>query len=276
MNTNEELKTHFAIAEKLNGELTSLNEELRATVRAGVDATKIRRRIETVEADLAETFNRASACEAETKQRVAHKVAQNAAQISSAVSKRISDALTPFHIEDTPMPTIEQHATYVDNAAVYVAAAQAELERANEVHAVAAAEVRALQARIDEAEARRTSITANRLAGKSNQGDAAEFVALGADLEVLHRMFNDADSFADSLAPVEQRAALSQANEALRGAEAEAVFAGLTARVAAIESTLIGAVRALSDAGKVLGHFHLSVSYRSSDELRRLIQLGVL
>ena len=272
------MSAHRAIISDLNRQLGELNTELRAAVRAGIDSAKVRRRIEATQADLAQANARAAYAEEEARQRIADEAAEQGGQIAAAITERLAAAIKPFNFTEDPMtqPIIDAQAAHIQHAANQVAVARAELSRAMDTHHAAQAEVQALQARINDAEARRSAITASRLAGASDPREAAEFVALGADIDVLRGMLADAERIANQLVPTEHSMAVACAEETLRRAEAEAVFAVLTARVRDIEGVLLNSVRALRDAGVQLGHHHLSVSYRAGDDLRRLLMHGAL
>ncbi|WP_155636993.1 hypothetical protein [Burkholderia multivorans] len=273
------MDAHQALVADLNRQLGELGVELRAAVRAGIDTTKIRRRIESVETDIEAAIERAAQAEADAQQRIAEEAAEQGARIAAAVTQRVAAAIEPFNFTEDPsmtQPIVDAQAAHIQHAAHQVAAARAELARATAAHHAAQAEVQALQSRINDAEARRSAITAKRLAGTSDAREAAEFVALGADIDVLRGMLADAERAANQLVPTEQSTAVARAEEALRRAEAEAEFSALTGRVREIEGVLLDAVRALRDAGTQLGHHHLSVSYRAGDDLRRLLTHGVL
>jgi hypothetical protein len=272
-------EAHLAIIADLNRQLEEATAELRASLRAGIDPLRTRHRIQAIEADLTSAVQRAAHAKEEGRQRATEEAMRQGSQLAVEAATRVAEALRPFEFtEDHSMNNfnVDAQAENIRHFANHLALCCAEQERALTAHAAAEAEVKTLQDRISSIESRRAAITKARVAGTYTPHDANEFVALGADAEELHKMLAEAKHSASALLPSEAIAAVARAEEALQSAETEAIFAALTSRARDIEDSLLRTVRALHATGKKLKHHHHSVSYRSNDELRKLISYGVV
>jgi len=270
---------HQGIVADLNLQLEEATAELRASLRAGVDPLQIRRRIKTIETDLDAAIQRAAQADGGERERTNEAAMEQGAQLAVEAAARVAEALQPLNFtEDQSVnhSAVDAQMENIQHATNQLALCRAELTCALAAHAAAEAEVKTLQGRISDIDARRKAITDARLAGKNDPLETNEFVVLGADADELRKMLDEAKRTASALMPSEAIAAVARAEAALQSAEDEAVFTVLTARVRNIETSLLATVRALHDAGKKLGNHHHSVSYTACEELRRLISYGVV
>ncbi|MBY0576353.1 MAG: hypothetical protein K2P67_07150 [Gallionellaceae bacterium] len=124
---------------------------------------------------------------------------------------------------------------------------------------------------------RLSEITQARVAGTATGQEADEFVLLTADADLLAHMQTDAHATVqDIYATVNDRQNELQAeekNHALEQAGAE--FMALSDKTREIESMLMQAISATHSAGKKLGHYLLSQSWRPSEKLDRAMRYGV-
>jgi len=270
-------QAHQVVVSDLNRQLEDANAELRASLRVGIAPLDIRRRIKIIESELGTAAQRMAQKLDDDRQRLNDVATQEGERLTAEITSRVAEALEPFNFTtDNSMthPCLDVQTDDIRYAAHDLARCRAELSRAVEAHDVAAAEVQTLQARISVIESIRADITAARLRGAIDPQEANEFVALGADAEVLRQMLAETQHIASELVPSKHRAAVTRAEEELKRVETQAVFTALTARVSGVENALLDAVRALRDTGVALGHRHLSYSYRPGEGLRRLVLHG--
>ncbi len=163
-----------------------------------------------------------------------------------------------------------------DALALAVARAKSKLDAATEIHAAAVARIQQIAARVTETEQRRQEITASRLDGKSNSGEAAELHALSLDAEALARLHVAAQAEADNLAPSVEaaRTALAAAESKWQRNVDEATHAALLAVTREHESALLKVVEATVAAGKKLGHTRPRQSWMPTDRLARCVING--
>jgi len=130
----------------------------------------------------------------------------------------------------------------IDHLIQLVAAAHVAEAEANAAHANDAAEVDRLAARVEQCQARKSAITARRLAGQSTPEEAAEFAALGGDLDVLADLLGQARASANASRPDAARAALARAEAELQQAREQAAFDAVVERAREIERVYIAAL----------------------------------
>lgn len=166
------------------------------------------------------------------------------------------------------------HETAARLATVKLRAAEAEqaLEEAQ-------AKADALASKIANARARQQAITTARLEGEGTDGEAAEFVALGGDIEVLTGMHEEASAALQSLG----RTALAANNDvltltqSLERAAAEAKYQAIAARTAEIEALLCKSIALQFEAGQAIGRGPLiSNSWRMTASLDRIVRVNAL
>lgn len=133
-----------------------------------------------------------------------------------------------------------------------------------------------IRQRIADCEQRQRDISAQRLEGEAGPETAAEYAALGGDIETLRGMLAEAEASARNLEPVGARNQLALAERNAERELAHAEFEALTATSAKLEAALLDCIRRLHEIGKArLGHVGLSQSWRSTEELRRVMHYGV-
>lgn len=134
-----------------------------------------------------------------------------------------------------------------------VAEARQQLDEANAAHAEAAAEVNRLKGRIEQCQAHQSEITRKRLDGEIDPSEAAEFAALGGDINVLLELLADANLKATATNPVEARNRLARAEDELRRHVAEAEFQAVVQHAREVEMAYITCLNAVWDAAKQRG-----------------------
>ena len=145
------------------------------------------------------------------------------------------------------------------------------LAEAKQRHEAAQAEADALSKQITTSEQRREAITAARLRGAATTDEAAEYVALGGDLEVLREMHAEAVAAAAKLAPTLETQQVAQAEKDLRQHVNEASYEALVNRTREIEALLIKSLAATFTAGKALGKRTVGDSFSFMPALRSAI-----
>lgn len=156
-----------------------------------------------------------------------------------------------------------------------LAEARRNFAAADAVHQAHLAKVRSIQDRIQVAKAKQSAITNRRVAGTDSPDDAAEFAALGADLELLKEMLTEAQAAASAKAPDHERNLLSQA-ETLHQREQDAVnYEALLQSCQKLDQALCDCIAQTAAFGRKIGHVSLSQSWRPSDTLHRAISYGV-
>jgi chromosome segregation ATPase len=156
-----------------------------------------------------------------------------------------------------------------------IAEAQRIYDAAEAEHAEAMSKVRKIAERIEDCQQRQRAITQQRLEGEAHPGTAAEFAALGADIETLSIMLSAAQQAADAVRPDEARRQLMFAQQQHARDLVRAEFDALTAVAAKLDGALCRCVAELHRRGKQMGHVQLSQSWRPSSALDRCMRLGV-
>lgn len=141
-------------------------------------------------------------------------------------------------------------------------------------HLAAAEKAGAIQSRIAAAQLRQSEITTARINGTSSPAEAAEFAALGGDVEALQKMLTaaqaasasllaDHHAAADNLRIVEQQHAIEQTR---------ATFDALKSRAEMLEAAFCGCVAELHGHGQKLGNVSLVMSFRPTQRLANIVQ----
>ena len=135
----------------------------------------------------------------------------------------------------------------------------------------------AIAKRIADIAAQKNAITAARLEGEATKEQAAEYAALQGDHESLTEMLKDAQCAVEqTVEPLTQaRDALSRAQTEHAKAQAVIAFEALSQKTTQIEAMLTKAIAATHKAGRAIGHFQLSQSWKPSEPLYRACHLGV-
>ncbi len=135
-----------------------------------------------------------------------------------------------------------------------------------------------IDARIADIAKRMNAISQRRIAGTSNDQEAAEFAALGGDSQLLTQMLAAAKA-ETKLAGDKVRGAVAwygDAQNAHMRQQAELEYNALQLRTKEIEAVFVRAIGATARAGKAIGHHSLSQSFKISETLHRAINLGVI
>lgn len=159
-----------------------------------------------------------------------------------------------------------------------IARARLELEAAQHEQAQAQAELETIETRLQDSQQRQANITAARMAGTSKEGDAAEFMALGGDIDYLAKMRTEA---AQTVARL--RGITVSKNELLQRAEFELKHhietvnhAVLSEKTRQIEALYIQSLRMTVEAGKVIGHHNVRESFTVSETIREVVKFNSL
>ncbi len=145
------------------------------------------------------------------------------------------------------------------------------LAEAAQRHETALADADVIRNRISSSEQRREAITAARLSGSANAEDAAEFVALGGDIEVLREMHAEAKAAALKLDPVTERQQVTQAEKDLREHVNTVSYEVLVNRTREIEALLLKSLSATFTAGKAVGKRTVGDAFSFAPALRSVI-----
>lgn len=124
---------------------------------------------------------------------------------------------------------------------------------------------------------RLSEITQARVAGTASGQDADEFVLLTADADLLGNMLAEAQLTAQELqATADARLSELQNEEKNHAIEQAGIeFAALSMKTREIEAIFVQAIGATHTAGRKLGHYVLSQSWRPSEKLDRAMRYGV-
>lgn len=124
---------------------------------------------------------------------------------------------------------------------------------------------------------RLSEITQARVAGTASGQDADEFVLLTADADLLGNMLAEAQLTAQELgATADARLSELQNEEKNHALEQAGIeFAALSMKTREIEAIFVQAIAATHTAGRKLGHYVLSQSWRPSEKLDRAMRYGV-
>lgn len=144
-------------------------------------------------------------------------------------------------------------------------------------HQAASDKAQAITDRLASIRTRQQAITESRLAGTSNDQEAAEYAALTGDAELLGKM------------QIEAQAAIKTATDQAHGAyvwytdakrahdreQAGIEYEALRAKTAEIEALFVRAIAATHAAGRGVGHHTLGQSWQPSQPLHRAVHYGV-
>lgn len=157
-----------------------------------------------------------------------------------------------------------------------LAQARADLAAAEAAHIDALAKVGQIEQRITDCQHRRQQITTTRLEGEASPAEAAEFHALGGDLETLQAMLTRARQEADALRPDAARNQLALAQQQADRELAQAEMNALSQKAAQLDAALCRCIGLIYAIGKQrFGHVAVSQSWRPSSDLDRCLRLGV-
>lgn len=149
--------------------------------------------------------------------------------------------------------------------------ARLKLAEAKTRHDAAQADAVAIAQRITDLTQRQQAITQSRIAGTAKPEDAAEFVAINGDLDVLREMNSEAKAAAAKLEPVLERQQVAQAEQDLRQYVNEASYEALQDRTREIEALFLKSLAATYAAGKAMGKRTVGDAYSFAPALRSCI-----
>lgn len=136
-----------------------------------------------------------------------------------------------------------------------------------------------LQKRIDDLESEREGIIAKRAKDSIALPDDTvghRLALINADLEGLRPLLAKAEDEAESLDTTPSLQRLVAAQQSWAHHQAEVQFEGLHACAKSIEASFLNVIVAINDTGKKLGRQHLSMNWRPSLDILRLVQYGAL
>ncbi len=147
----------------------------------------------------------------------------------------------------------------------------------NDAHREANDRLSEISERLGSIRNRLSEITQARVAGTATGQDADEFVLLTADADLLGHMLIEAQHTAQELQAAAnarlRELETEEKNHALEQAGIE--FAALSMKTREIEAIFVQAIAATHTAGRRLGHYVLSQSWRPSEKLDRAMRYGV-
>lgn len=161
-----------------------------------------------------------------------------------------------------------------------VARAETAFSEATARHDQATTRARNIRARITDLESERTQIIADRTAETDtalpDDAAGARLALINADLEGLRALHSEAERTAEALNPEQAAHTLKMAQDAWERNKLEAEFHELRRKSEETEKVLVLLVAQIADTGRKLGHTHLSMSWKATDSLHRLMHYGAL
>lgn len=161
--------------------------------------------------------------------------------------------------------------TNIELLSQQLADAEATLEVASASHKHANDRANAIRARMAELECRRQELQVRRVNGAASQGDQAELLLLGGDLQLLAETLREAEQEAATFDLNAMRAAYDTARHALDRAAADERLAMLLEKAKECEALFIRLCAAVQDAGREVGKPNLSQCWLPSREFRLLV-----
>jgi len=145
-------------------------------------------------------------------------------------------------------------------------------------HKTAQAKQNGINDRLKDIAAQMTAITQRRIDGTSSDHEASEFAALAGDSQLLTGML--ATAKAETKLAADKIHACYVVHDDAKNAhdrqQAQVEYIAMLAKTSEIEAVFVKAIRATALAGKKVGHFVLSQSFRPSEPLDRALRLGVI
>ena len=157
-----------------------------------------------------------------------------------------------------------------------LAKAERALTEATTDYTAANAQAQQAADRLADVESRKSAITQRRLAGTANDRDASEFVALGADAELLQKMLDVARQVeAQARDKVTQAAhVVDRAKATHERAQAVVRYEALKTQCLAVEKVFIQAILKTYQAAQAVGISTLSGAYPKSTAIRYIFDLN--
>lgn len=246
-----------ALVDRKHVEVFDLQQALLAARGAAVhtEVIAVQAKISVAISDIDELVDMVGAVTSST-------ISHDAKGITLAAQMVVDAALAPFG---------ESGMNIDASLATNLATQRLRLAEVQQRHETAHADADVISKRITASELRRDAMTASRLHGTVTSGEAAEYVALGGDLDVLRTMYAQAKAAAVKLDPVFQRQQVDQADKDLREHIAVATFQALTERTREAERSLLTSLHATYAVGRGLGKRTVGDAFTFSAALRSAI-----
>jgi hypothetical protein len=263
------------VIQSINAEMSGVQQQLNAAVLANVDTTKLRRKLAGLQDDLRTAQEKERADRQADATREAAAAVETAASIAAEAVDRINTKLAEINVTHRVTTDDARITAIAHGIAVALQAHSKVASRIDEAHAA----VERIEKRVSACVARRQAITAARLEGKSNDREAAEYMALGADIDALNAMLLPAQADLSRIDSSEGKAELNRVRAELGQLEGSILIDAANAHVAEIEESLLTAIGTLYNVARA--HDPRSAStvrsvYRMNERLDFFFRTGVL
>jgi len=255
--------------------LADLQAELSGALVTGGDSTFLRRKVRDCQVTLAEVRERVADVRNEIERLIDEEIQAKSREVVLACCVRIEKKLAEFNIEEISMTGVKVELD--GSISRTVERARHALKVAEGAQDVAKQNLATITARIQALEEERQGIIQARMQGTASESQEARLAVVAADLDGLRPMLVAATSQVAALDPTKERDMLAHHEKIWAMHVATREHETIAARTAEIETALLGFVATQHAAGVRAGKGqHLSLSYRPSDGLRRLIGYGVV
>jgi hypothetical protein len=242
-----------------------LNAELTALALSGADTSKCRDKLTKLDARVQEARDAELAVSAAERTQRNEDAATRGTMLGAAAIARLVDAgFSPTELDADQLAMLGQEAVRFD----------ADIEAAEDVRAVAFAEVERISDRIEVLKAHSAALTDLRLTGQGTPRDLSEFIAVERDIETLQAALGQANARASTVKlPNDVIQRRQRALEALDVHTASIVTRCLRERIQAAEHAYLDSVRALLAA---TGARATAGTYVRGQEFDRFVRYGAL
>ncbi|SEI80644.1 hypothetical protein [Paraburkholderia diazotrophica] len=236
---------HEEVIASINSQISETNALINAALVAGTPTDKLRKKLATLHGDLktAQEFEAAG---------IADEQAKDEAFVLGAGTEIAASTIAAVNAELEALGVvcrIEQGGDRFAEVAHRIAVALRIHEKVREKIGEAAAAVERLETRINECAARRATITAARLDGKSSDREVNEFVALAADIDALNGLLYDARAKLDGIDDSAEKAAVERLRADMQQLVSATLIEAVTVHVAQAEIALLDGIRKLHRTG---------------------------
>ena len=255
--------------------LNDLHAELSSALVTGGDSTFLRRKVRDCQVTLNDVHERVTDVRNEIERLLEEDIQAKSRDVVHACCVKIQEKLAQFNLEEMSMNGVKVE--FDGSISRAVERARHTMKIAEDAQEAAQQNVATIAARIQSLEDERKVIIQARMQGAASEAQEARLAVVAADLEGLRPMLVDATSQVAALDPNKERDMLAHHEKIWTMHVATREHETIAARTAEIETALLGFVAAQHAAGVRAGKGqHLSLSYRPSDGLRRLIGYGAV
>ena len=255
--------------------LNDLHAELSSALVTGGDSTFLRRKVRDCQVTLTDVRERLAEVRGEIDRLIDAEIHGKSLDTVRVSCAHIEKKLAEFNFEEITMIAVKVDLD--ETISRGVERARHALKIAEGAHDAAKENATTIGARIQSLETERQTIISLRMQGAASESQEARLAVVAADLDGLRPLLVDAASQVAALDPTAERDMLTHHEKIWAMHVATREHETIAARTAEIETALLGFVAAQHAAGVRAGKGqHLSLSYRPSDGLRRLIGYGAV